>query len=388
MKINTTKNINIVVNALSARWGGGQTFLFNFLKYSKEFGNLKVYFLADSLPAAAEAYEHVTLIKPTFDLRNIVLRSLWEKYRLPKLLAELKANILFCPGGIITSGKPANCRTVVSFQNMLIFDKASRSKYGIGYSRMRLKILEGISKKSFNDADLLIFISEHAKKVIDEELPLRKGRSVVIPHGLDNSFRTAYMENIPRSGYLPKTDYFLYSSLIERYKSHIEVVRAYDILSRKRKTGEVLLLAGPMSAAYGKQIKKEITKLRLEDKVIFTGRVPHAEMPALYHHARANIFASMCENCPNIVLECLGSGRPLFLSNKEPMPEFGGDAAVYFDPQKPHELADLLLHYVDDDKWAEGMKAKAYERSLNYDWAVTIRKICAEMINLCNGDQK
>ena len=107
-------------------------------------------------------------------------------------------------------------------------------------------------------------------------------------------------------------------------------------------------------------------------------------MPSIYHHAKAHIFASSCENCANIVLESLGSGRPLFLSNKPPMPELAGDSAVYFEPYKPDELADLLLRYLDDERWMGEMGEKAYERSFLYSWEVTANKTFQMITKLNN----
>lgn len=198
---------------------------------------------------------------------------------------------------------------------------------------------------------MLIFISEYAKKIIDEEIPNRKGISVVIPHGLSDEFRTAQRDDIHRLESLPNGDYLLYASVIDVFKAQIEVVQAYNILCGKRHTEEKLLLVGPEYPPYAKLVRKEIRRLGLQDKIIVFGRIAHADMPSVYHHAKAHIFASICENCPNVVLESLGSGRPLFLSNKPPMPELAGNAAVYFDPYKPGDLADLLLRHLDEEQW-------------------------------------
>jgi len=94
-------------------------------------------------------------------------------------------------------------------------------------------------------------------------------------------------------------------------------------------------------------------------------------MPAVYQHALLNIFASQCENCPNILLEALAAGRPVVVSNRPPMPEFAGDAAVYFDPQSPNELADVLASVLDDSAAMADLSAKAEKRAFLYDWKST-----------------
>lgn len=359
---------NIAINALSAVQGGGQGYLFGLLQYAKDFPEMKVYVLAPPKFTQLYHFSGVEVVPCIIASKSILHRTLWERWRLPGILKDLRIDLIFCPGGIINFLPPPGCQTATTFQNMLIFDTNNRRMYPVGYRRFRLALLERISKKSFEEADLLIFLSEYAKEVVHKRISNRKGLSAVIPHGLDDMFRTGTRKDIPRPKLIPNGEYLLYVSYLHRIKAQIEVIRAYYLLSRSRFTKERLLLVGSERPGYGRLIRKEIRRLRLQDKVILTGNIPYIEMPSVYHYAKAHIFASTCENCPNIVLESLGSGRPLFVSNKPPMPELAGDGAVYFDPYKPDELADLLLQYLDDERWIEEMSKKTFERSFLYSW--------------------
>lgn len=382
----SNNNICIVINALSARWGGGQSYLLNMLKYLREYESIKIYLITNSAELTDETFEGVKIIRPNLYLNNIIFRTIWERYRLPGLLKELNADVLFCPGGTVNTKPPGKCKVVTIFRNMLIFDEVGRKKFGFGYMRFRLKILRRATVKSFKRADLVIYISEYAKRVVESVTGGNGGMAVVIPHGLDARFRTRNKKKMQAFELASADDYFLYVSLVESYKSHIEVVQAYSIVCKKRNTAENLLLVGPDTSSYARRVKREIDRLGLNDKVIMTGKIDYSDMHSLYCNAKANIFASTCENCPNIVLECLGSGRPLFLSNRDPMPEFGGDGAVYFDPSNPEELANLLLKYVDDENWAKSIGERAFTRSKLYDWSITARKTYQAILKLDKGN--
>ena len=102
--------------------------------------------------------------------------------------------------------------------------------------------------------------------------------------------------------------------------------------------------------------------------------MPYEQLPAYYAHTKAVIFASTCENCPNILLESLGSGKPLFVSNKPPMPEFAEDAAIYFNPEKPDELARCLYEYLDNPIKLREIGNLAVEKSHRYSWEETAKK--------------
>ncbi len=373
----------IAINAIPLLLGGGQTHLVNLLKRADEFPDMKIYVL--SPPQSADLYSipGIDVITCNVPMNNILQRALWEKRRIPKILEELQADLVFCPGGIINFRPPENCSTAAAFQNMLIFDSASRRKYPFGFRRARLSVLEKISRRTFTKADMVIFLSEFAKETIDNKLPNRKGLSVVIPHGLDDSFRTAGRKDIPRSGFIPDGEYLLYVSYLHAIKTQLEIVRAFQVLCRERRTGEKLLLVGAETEPYSSAVRKEIKNLGLKDRVIITGQIPYNELPSVYHHAKAHIYASSCENCPNIVLESLGSGRPIFLSSKGPMPELAGDAAVYFDPFNPDELAGLLLKHLDDQQWMNEMGEKAYDKSFSYDWEQASRKTFNSIREVC-----
>ena len=53
------------------------------------------------------------------------------------------------------------------------------------------------------------------------------------------------------------------------------------------------------------------------------------------------------------------------------MPEFAGDAALYFDPSSPAELAEHLAALLGDAERMRDLSARAQARSLLYDWQTT-----------------
>jgi glycosyltransferase involved in cell wall biosynthesis len=106
----------------------------------------------------------------------------------------------------------------------------------------------------------------------------------------------------------------------------------------------------------------------LENDVLVTGEIPYRELPAWYRHAKVNLFASSCENCPFILLEAMAAGRPMLSSNYPPMPELAGTGADYFDPYNPAELAGLLHRYLDDASLRAEMGARASAQSRKFTW--------------------
>jgi glycosyltransferase involved in cell wall biosynthesis len=120
----------------------------------------------------------------------------------------------------------------------------------------------------------------------------------------------------------------------------------------------------------------------LEQQISIIGAIPYADLPAAYHHATVNLFASSCENCPNILLEALGAGRPVLSSNVMPMPEFGADAVGYFSPTDSNSIRDELFRVLSDESRRTELAAAAARRSEDFDWAITSRKTWAHIFGL------
>ncbi|HXX44858.1 MAG TPA: glycosyltransferase family 1 protein [Candidatus Acidoferrales bacterium] len=358
----------VLINALSAQQGGGQTYITNLLGNLPAALPFSIQVLAPDdleLPGDDPRIRKIHLKWPT---GNPFARAAWEKFHLPPLLSRLGADVLFCPGGIISNRVPRGCRTVTMFRNMIPFSEMHTRKYRFGYMRLRNRLLKRMFLQSMLAADLVIFLSDHARKTIESHIGTRLKNSVTIPHGLAPAFersaasnRAAVLADLPRHGYL------LYVSTLDFYKAQIEVVRAYALLRARRATKEKLVLVGPEYPEYGRLLRQEIAQLGLQDCVVLTGPVPHSHMPDVYRNALVNIFASQCENCPNILIEALASGRPVLASHCPPMPEFAGDAAVYFDPRSPGDLAGKLAAILDDPSRMQQLSASAEKRSRLYD---------------------
>lgn len=374
--------MRIVINAFSARQGGGQTYLLNLLKFLPLDSTAEVFVLAPHSLKLPDHRRNVKRLHVNWPVENPFLRAIWEKLQLPKLLRERRADILFCPGGVVGARVPQGCKTVTMFRNMIPFDLVQRRKYPLGYQRLRNWILQRVMLQSMAQADLVIFISEYARKVIETmaDKPLKK--LVVIPHGVNPHFRIARDAKLARPEWLPE-EYLLYVSTIDVYKAQVEVVQAYAKLQQHRQTKEKLILAGPENAEYGLKVRDEIERLGLVGDVLVVGSIPYEQLPAVYHHAKINIFASESENCPNILLEALAAGRPIVSSNRSPMPEFAGDAVIYFNPSSPDELAEKLASIIDNPKWMGMLSNNASERSLLYDWNTSARLTWDAFENLC-----
>lgn len=368
----SSRPVRILLNGLSARSGGVQTYLVNlFRSFPQDFG-AEIFVLA---PRGLELppLENVHKVPVTWPVENAIYRAIWEQVHLPRLIRSLDIDVTFCPGGIIGGRIPKGCQTVTMFRNMLPFDLVQRKAFRPGYARWRHWLLERVLMRSMLSADCVIFISEYARGVIETRAGRALKNAVVIPHGINPAFRAVNAKLLPQPRIAGGNPYLLYVSNIDPYKSHLEVVRAYALM-KDRGVQEKLLLVGKDAAwdpSYGRRVRREIERLELSEDVLLAGSIDYDAMPAYYAHANLIVFASRCENCPNILLEALAASKPIACSNCQPMPEFAGDAAVYFDPASPADICDKICAVLSDPQRMAALSNAALQRSSLYDWTRT-----------------
>jgi len=136
-------------------------------------------------------------------------------------------------------------------------------------------------------------------------------------------------------------DYIAYVSTLKPSKNVDGLVEAYGLLKGDKtiKNLPQLVIAGKKGWMY-ESIYKKVKELGLEKNVIFTDFLPDDEKPALIAGSKAFVLPSFWEGFGIDILSAFGCGVPVVTSNVGSIPEVGGEAAVYFDPNKVKSIAE------------------------------------------------
>lgn len=366
--------MRIFINALAARQGGGVTYLNQFLQVVRQRADLEVYIFGFGLiDSKLLESKNIQVIPVKWAQKNLLTRFIAEKFYFPFWLWRHKIDIAFFPSGMVSGYVPRDIPAVTMFRNMMPFDHALVQKYPLA-QRLRLKILFNLYRKSYQTADCVIFISHYAREVVKRYIPAIENRSCVIPHGVAESFRG--------EGKLPVEGYILYVSVFYHYKHQVEVVKGLALFRKQFGYAPKLKLVGYL-APYAEQVRQVIAEEHLEDCVDIVGPLSYAEQPEYYKKAKLVVFASSCENCPNILLEGMASGRPIICSQTQPMPEFLGRHGIYFDPLCPESFCQALAQYVAlSDIEKQTLADNVYHQSLQYSWQTTVSNTIEQFYKL------
>jgi glycosyltransferase involved in cell wall biosynthesis len=98
------------------------------------------------------------------------------------------------------------------------------------------------------------------------------------------------------------------------------------------------------------------------------GYVTDGELKALYERAACFVFPSMYEGFGLPALEAMACACPVLCSRAASLPEICGDAALYFNPDDPTEIAAKIHAVMTDNILRHGLRKKALERANAFSW--------------------
>jgi glycosyltransferase involved in cell wall biosynthesis len=298
--------------------------------------------------------------------RSLLWRSYWQRFCLPKLVREAECDVLFVPGG----SYGGRFQPVVTMcQNTLPFDRREAKRYGLSAMGLRLRLLRWTQLATLSRAAGVIFLSEYARRAITGVAGALGACVETIPHGIDHRFLHEPREQRDLAYYTPQRPLrAIYVSTIDLYKHQWHVAEAVVAL-RAQGIPIVLDLVGGAYPPALARLRQTLSRIDPAGAVVrYLGPISHDKLHETYLSADLGIFASSCENLPNILIECMASGLPIACSNRGPMPEVLADGGVYFDPESSGDIATALRTLALSPELRERTARMAFVRAHAYSW--------------------
>jgi glycosyltransferase involved in cell wall biosynthesis len=294
---------------------------------------------------------------------HFMIASYWKVVKFTQELKKNKVDILFNPGGVyVGSFRPV----VTMSQNMLVYEKKERDRYRWSHNWIRLLALNILQSYTAKRSDGIIFISNYASSYIKRLIPNLK-YTAMIYHGISDRFRCQPKKQYPIQNYCQTNRYVLtYTSTIEQYKHQDKLILAISELNKLGYSIQLKLI-GVIGSSRMKKKMEPLLKL-YSGFVDYLGLVPFEEIHEYYLNTDGFIFASTCENMPNIVIEAMSAGLPIISSNFGPMPEVLKDAALYFDPTDIVSIKKTIVEFLENVEKRKLIANKAYEYSKSFSW--------------------
>lgn len=207
----------------------------------------------------------------------------------------------------------------------------------------RLRAAACVSEKTRQDLQRLAGLSDASVAVVPNSLnypyapmPADDARSM-LHHALARQLPPAEV-----TSFAPhlKADGFLFGiGGAQWYKNRTGLIAILAALREHHASPLPLLYAGP---AFDPEQEMLIAQHGLRESIFRIQNLSNEELRAAYSLAAGLIFPSWEEGFGWPVAEAQACGCPVFTSNRAPMTEVGGDAAVYLDPADPRDAASRI----------------------------------------------
>ena len=233
-------------------------------------------------------------------------------------------------------------------------------------------------------ADAIITVSEASRRDLIAAYDVPPAKITVIYEAAASNFVPAAPGELARA----RAKY----GLPERFLLTVGTIEPHKNLSRMLAAFEKVLQQGVVDAwvIVGRpgwlydDFFARLESSPVREKVILPGYVSDVDLPALNSAATAVVLPSLYEGFGLPVLEAMACGTPVVCSDTSSLPELGGDAARYFDPQDVEAMAAILTQVLADAALLDEMRRQGLEQAVNFSWAKAARETRALYERLIN----
>lgn len=218
-------------------------------------------------------------------------------------------------------------------------------------------------------ADKIICVSHFTARELIRFNKIPEEKIQVIYNGVDRS----WFDVRPKGNPYDKP-YLLFVGNVKPHKNLSALIKAFSML--KDKIDHDLVIVGKREGFLTPDYNLEnaINNYNLHERVHFTGYIEDDLLKQYYVFADALVFPSLYEGFGLPPLEAMACGCPAVVSNAASLPEVCGDAALYFNPYKPEDIADKIMLLLNNDNLRVDLTKKGKEHARQYNWEKTAQE--------------
>lgn len=215
----------------------------------------------------------------------------------------------------------------------------------------------------------IIAVSQATKDELVGTLGIHPGKIVVIPEGVDKSFRPpeAVALRAIRSRYALPEKYVLNVGTTHEYKNMEGLIKAVSLLRRQDASIRMVKVGSPWT----NDQRLLISRLSLDPYITHLGFVPKQDLSGIYAGALCLIHPSHTEGFGFTVLEAMATGCPVVVSAIPALQEMVGSSGIYIDPEITAPDIKKIGILLKSSQKRAALRSRGLIRSAAYSWMRT-----------------
>ncbi len=292
--------------------------------------------------------------QPTKTISNSK-RMLWQQLGLRARLVKDRRQLHFSPiaEGLLFPWMP---QVITVHDALPIYDRYYMPRWAQYYRHVLPRLIR--------HSAVTVCISEFTREELlrlDPELPMQLLK-VIYPGVNHERFH-------PLEQGLAINKFGLHSFLLlvgegRQYKNPDVVIRALA----KMKNPPELVICGRIQEGERRRIEGIAVDCGITHRIRWLGYVSDNDLRGLYADALALVFPSLYEGFGLPLLEAMACGTPVISSNAASLPEAGGDAACYFDPDCPDELEARVQELLQEPTRRQSLREQGLKHAAAFTW--------------------
>jgi len=296
-------------------------------------------------------------------------KKLWTLLGLSNKLKNYKLDVFFSPTHYLPlyTGVPSVISILdvsyLYFPNLFKKKDLYQLKLWGGYSIKKAKKIITISNSSKNDIIKMYGVNSDKVSVVYPGIKIQ-----------NSEFKIQNMEELKKKFGI-SSPYILFVGTLQPRKNIIRLIEAFSKLKDLRsKTEDLSLVIVGKKGWQFEDILNAPKKYNVENRVKFLDSVTDEDLPGIYKNALCFCLPSLYEGFGLPILEAMQYGCPVATSNVSSLPEAGGEAALYFNPEDVDDIVRVLGLMIKDERLRNEMVKNGYEQVKKFSWDKTAKE--------------